>query len=710
MATESAKDPIGFPISDVPSSAIPHEVKKRCRAAHVRVWLPGFFRGLLVAVSLPHAWAAGPQLARLEREMERVSKIAGGEVGASAIHLETGRKVSFHGDERFPMASAFKIPIAVQLLHRIERGELQLDQMIELHAPDLHPGSGTLSDLFDKPGVALSVRNLMELMLLISDNSATDILLRLAGGPEAVTARMRDLGIAGINVNRSTARLIADSDGVKNLPPESQWSLEMWHKLLDAVPRDEAKRAAADFDKDPRDTATPEAMTALLARIWLKDREVMKPESAGLLLDIMRRCQTGQARLKGILPEGTEVAHKTGSIGGTTNDVGIVTLPENTGHVAIAVFVKASGNPVAARERAIAEIARTVHDFFLFETPPGALDYDHMAERVVDALKPARGERVMFGGDPDYFQDLSDALRKRLKEAGSTEVHDLKSADMYLWLPLSKRQVSAGERQALGAWLDRGGAHREIHFHWDAGSVEPDGLAGAHSAALDRVYQNALDIDYAALSAAQDRAIKLLRSGDVRVRTPAGTDIAFRVGNRPFNRQDGNASARHARAARVRVDREIELPAGVLRVAPIEESVNGVLVIPSARFPKGVVRNLRLEIREGAVTGMKADENLEAADAAISAGGDAAHGFREFALGFNPRLENPSGGPTLAYYGYGAGVVRMSLGDNEELGGQVRGDFVRWFFFPDATVEVNGRLLTERGKLVDANQPSHAAH
>lgn len=647
--------------------------------------------------------AADSQLARLEHEMERVSKITGGEIGASAIHLESGRKVSFHGGEPFPMASTFKIPIAVQLLHRIDAGEVKLDQMVELHASDLHPGSGTLAELFNKPGVALSVRNLMELMLLISDNIATDVLLRLAGGPEAVTARMRESGITGINVNRPTARLIADWDGVKNLPPENQWSPEMWAKLLQAVPRDEAHKAAAAFDKDSRDTATPDAMTALLARIWLHDRAILKPESADLLLDIMRRCETGPARLKGILPQGTEVAHKTGSIGGTTNDTGIVTLPDNTGHVAIAVFVKGSENPVPVRERAIAEIARTVHDFFLFETPPGALDYNHIAGRIIDALKPARGERVMFGGDPDYFQELAEELRKRLAEAGAVEAHDLSSATIYLWLPMGKRKASDAETRALVAWLERGGARREIHFHWAEGSVDPDGLPGTHSPVLDRIYQSALDIDYAALSAEQDRAIKLLRAGEVHVRTPAGTDLSFRVGSRPFNKQDGNASARRARAARVRVDREIELPAGVLRVAPIEESVNGRIVIPSARFPKGVVRNLQLEIHNGTVTGMKALSNLEAADAAISAGGDAALSFREFALGFNPKLENPSGGPTLAYYGYGAGVVRLSLGDNSELGGQVRGDFVRWFFFPDATVEVSGTVLTDHGKLTHAN-------
>src|SRR2546428_8025176 len=205
----------------------------------------------------------------------------------------------------------------------------------------------------------------MELMLLISDNSATDVLLRTAGGAQAVTARMRALGIDGINVNRSTARLIADWVGVKNLPPEDQWSPAVFDSAFAAVQPEERKAAAKRFGADPRDTSTPNAMATLLERIFRKD--VLKPESAALLLDIMHRCRTGETRLRGLLPQGTEIAHKTGSIGGTTNDVGIVTLPDNAGHVAIAVFVKSPEKEVIARERAIAEIAPAVHDFFLFQ-------------------------------------------------------------------------------------------------------------------------------------------------------------------------------------------------------------------------------------------------------------------------------------------------------------------------------------------------------
>jgi hypothetical protein len=334
---------------------------------------------------------------------------------------------------------------------------------------------------------------------------------------------------------------------------------------------------------------------------------------------------------------------------------------------------------------------------------PASLRFDHMAERIVAALKPVPGERVMFGDDPQYFQELLAPLRARLKQAGAVEVQSLDQVDIYLWLPLSKREITPEERAWLAQWLDRGGTHREIHFHWGEGSVEPDGLRGTHSPALDRMYEDGLDIDYGALSAAQNRAIQLLRSDVVRVRTPEGTDIRFRVGDRPFNKQDGNASAERVRAARVRVDREIELPAGVLRVAPLEASVDGFIALPKARFPTGTAKDVVIEIRHGDVIRVSAASNAESVEAALSAGGEAAHRFREFALGFNPRLKARPGAQTLPYYGYGAGVVRMSLGDNTELGGEVSGGFVRWFFFPDATVEVNGRLLTDRGELVEQN-------
>jgi beta-lactamase class A len=309
------------------------------------------------------SFAADPGLARLEREMARLAEVSAGVVGAAAIHVETGRQAVLNPAARFPMASTFKVPVAVTLLHRVDQGEERLDRMITLKPSDLHPGSGTLTFLFNKPGVALSVRNLLELMLLISDNSAADLCLRLAGGPEAVNARLRQLGIEGVEVDRPTALLIADVVGADHLPPEAEWSPETFQKIFKTVPPEQRKEAQRKFDADPRDTATPAGMAKLLEHIYRKD--LLKPETAELLLDIMRRCQTGEGRLKGLLPAGTEVAHKTGTIGMSVDDVGIMTLPDG-GHVVLAVFVKSSEKDEKSRERAIAEIARAVFDYFLF--------------------------------------------------------------------------------------------------------------------------------------------------------------------------------------------------------------------------------------------------------------------------------------------------------------------------------------------------------
>jgi beta-lactamase class A len=301
---------------------------------------------------------------RLEREITRAAKSAGGTVGVSAIQIESGRRIALNSSERFPMASTYKVPIAVQLLTRVDQGEITLDQMIELRPRDLHPGSGTLTNLLNKPGVALSVRNLLELMLLLSDNSATDVLLRLAGGPEAVTAYIRALNIQDMEINRPTINLIADCTGYA-LPPEDEWTPELLKKLYNQTTPESRKAAARKFEADPRDTSTPEAMVMLLERIYRGD--LLTRESGALLLDMMERCQTGEARLKGILPSETIVAHKTGTIGGITNDVGIITLPNDAGHVAIAVFVKSSEKGIPDRERAIAQIGRAVYDFFLFQ-------------------------------------------------------------------------------------------------------------------------------------------------------------------------------------------------------------------------------------------------------------------------------------------------------------------------------------------------------
>lgn len=305
-------------------------------------------------------------LRRLEREIARLAKSAGGTLGVSAIQVESGRAVSFNGTERFPMASTYKVPIAVQLLSRVDRGEIKLDQMVEFKQSDIRP-NGTIRSLLSKPGLSLSVRNLLELMLLVGDNSAADVLLKMAGGPQAVTARVRALGIGNLDVSRPIINVLADSVGIQ-LPPEQEWTPELLDKLYEATTPESRTAARVKWELDTRDTSTPDAMAALLVRIQRKD--LLEPESAELLLDGLLRNQDGDTRLKGMLPPDTVVAHKMGTVGRTANDVGIITLPDEAGHVAIAVFVKSSDSEMADKERAIAQVTRAIYDYFLFQQTP----------------------------------------------------------------------------------------------------------------------------------------------------------------------------------------------------------------------------------------------------------------------------------------------------------------------------------------------------
>lgn len=321
-------------------------------------------RGAAVAILLFAASTASAGEEALERGLQRLAPLSGGVMGVGVVHLESGRSGFLNADEPFPMASTYKIPIAIELLHRVDEGKLDLSQMVTVERRDYSPGSGILTDLFREPGLALSIRNLLEIMLLVSDNTATDLLLRHAGGGETVTARMKKLGIEGIRVDRTTLHLIADWKGLSPVPGEAERDPAKYGEFLESVPKEKSVEAERAFYDDVRDTATPRAMTALLEKIW--KREALSPESSDLLLDIMKRCRTGGGRLKGILPEGTEVAHKTGTIGKTLNDVGIITLPDGAGHVAVAAFVKKSDLSEEKRERAIAEAARTAHDYFLF--------------------------------------------------------------------------------------------------------------------------------------------------------------------------------------------------------------------------------------------------------------------------------------------------------------------------------------------------------
>ena len=117
------------------------------------------------------------------------------------------------------------------------------------------------------------------------------------------------------------------------------------------------------FARDPRDSATPTAMTDLVAAI--RTGRALSPASTHAFITIMERCRTGKTRLPGMLPPGTTIAHKTGTINGTGNDTGVITLPDGR-MFAITVFVMQDHRGRVMRDRIMAEAARAAYDYFLF--------------------------------------------------------------------------------------------------------------------------------------------------------------------------------------------------------------------------------------------------------------------------------------------------------------------------------------------------------
>ena len=376
----------------------------------------------------------------------------------------------------------------------------------------------------------------------------------------------------------------------------------------------------------------------------------------------------------------------------------------------------------------------------LVAQPRLTLDYAAIARRLVQQLALKPGERVLSIAHPGTFEDLVPYIRYEVMRAGGVDLgvvevlrepvpeafdsavlrkgagesrsyYKAMFRDVDAAIMMPGANTSHPAYVAMQDWLkDDLTAHkgrRTIHFHWiENGSAYP--IAGQPLPSrpeMDGHYQRALlQSDYKALADVERRFADALMSGDVHITSPGGTDLRFRCGSRPANLQDGDASAARTAQGKVLVDHEIELPAGVVRVAPLEDTVEGTIAFPPSQWDGRPVENLRLRFSKGRVVEILASSGKDAVEAEMSRAGDAGRAFREIGVGFNPLLAVPERTPWIPYYGYGAGVVRLSLGDNTELGGAVAAApgqpaYVRWNFFTDLTVKVGNTVWIRNGKL-----------
>ncbi len=266
----------------------------------------------------------------LESQLRAIVANSGGRIGIYAADIDGPRTATINANQAFPMASTVKVAIAATYLQAVDEGRLRLDNSYPLRIGTSLTGPD--GRVITREGMRLTAQSLIELMITKSDNQATDAVLSAVGGPSAVNRWLLASGIAGLRVDRDIATLLRD-DREKNDPV---------------------------LGLDKRDTVTPAAMVQLLGA--LHRGQVLSPQSRAVLLGAMSRCQTGKTRIRALLPEGTLVAHKTGTLWAQTSDVGIIRLPDGR-NVALAVYVTGQSSH-AAQAQTIAQVARTVYDSF----------------------------------------------------------------------------------------------------------------------------------------------------------------------------------------------------------------------------------------------------------------------------------------------------------------------------------------------------------
>jgi hypothetical protein len=367
-----------------------------------------------------------------------------------------------------------------------------------------------------------------------------------------------------------------------------------------------------------------------------------------------------------------------------------------------------------------------------------SIDSTGIAKRVVGTLKPNAGETAILVHDPTYYPDLTLAIYRELNSAGvhpivmltfepapaGSGVSDpveaarvlaadpkrstkreaeavvmllpmFEKADIFLWLPARYTWPDLRWERLVGATRTRG-----IHFHWIPAPerLNPDELRD-----LSRIYERAvLDTDYARISQKQDELIGAMRGKQLRIQTSEGTDLEMLVPKIAiFHKNDGDMSASRARQAKSVRDREMEVPVGALRFIPDVSSVSGRLVIREVSTRQGVAERVTIDFKDGRALKVAALKNETGFHAEWEGVGGDVDKLGEIVIGTNPLLVGrlPSG--ELPYFGYGAGYVRISLGENWESGGSNRSPLRRplWFLLENATLSAGGAELIRQGKL-----------
>ncbi|MGB8593315.1 MAG: class A beta-lactamase [Candidatus Acidiferrales bacterium] len=292
-----------------------------------RVW---YSAGMRLATAYVLLAGAAFGQAGLQEQIRGIAGDAHGKVSVACALPGSAANCDLDAHAHPPMQSVFKVPLALTALHLVEEGKFSLDQPIRFLPSDriLPHTHSPIQEKYPEANVDIPLRELLRLSVSLSDNVAADIVLRTIGGPAIVDAYIESIGVKGFHLE------------------------------------DDEQGLARDVRAQYRNWFEPAGAVALLRRI--SDDSPLTPEHTRILLGWMEDTSTGPQQIKGELPAGTIVMHKTGSSGtnggitNATNDIGLITLPDGR-RLAIAIFVTDSTADGATRDAVIARIAKAAY-------------------------------------------------------------------------------------------------------------------------------------------------------------------------------------------------------------------------------------------------------------------------------------------------------------------------------------------------------------
>jgi beta-lactamase class A len=279
-------------------------------------------------------FSCSAQNPNIETDLLNLVRPFKGKVGISVLNLKTNEKISINGNEKFPMQSVYKFPLAIAVFDQIDKGKLKLDQKMELKKSDLLPNTHSpLREKYPNGNPSITLKEILEKTVSESDNNGCDFQFRLLGGCKVVNDFVKTLEINNINIVGTE---------------------EEMHK---------------DTVVQYKNYATPEAMTTLLAQFY--NQKTLSKSSTEALWKMLTETISAPNRIKAGLPKGTVYGHKSGWSGGddrgftnAINDAGIFILP-NGDAVAITIFISDTPEKSVKSDELAAKLSKLAYEHFL---------------------------------------------------------------------------------------------------------------------------------------------------------------------------------------------------------------------------------------------------------------------------------------------------------------------------------------------------------